>query len=119
MEKALKEAKSALVKAKDDMARYYNQHQTPAPEYHTGDWVFLDASDIKTTRPSSKLAHRYLGPYVVQQRVGQNAYQLQLPSSMTQIHPIFNIVKLLPALKDPIPGKKTYPPPPPVLVDGK
>ena len=25
MEKSLKEAKSALVKAKDDMARYYNQ----------------------------------------------------------------------------------------------
>jgi len=37
MEKSLKEAKSALAKAKDDMARYYNQHRTPAPEYHTGD----------------------------------------------------------------------------------
>ena len=66
MEKSLEEAKSALAKAKDDMARYYNQCWTPAPEYHTGDQVFLDASDIKTTHPSFKLAHRYLGPYVVQ-----------------------------------------------------
>ena len=104
MEKSLEEAKLALVKAKDDMARYYNQCCTPAPKYHTGDWVFLDTSDINTTCPSSKLAHPYLGPYTVQQRVGQNAYRLQLLSSMTQIHPVFNVVKLLPDPKDPIPG---------------
>jgi len=52
MEKPLEEAKLALAKTKDDIARYYNQHWMPAPEYHTGDWVFLDASDIKTTHPS-------------------------------------------------------------------
>ena len=46
MEKSLEEAKSALVKAKDDMARYYNQCQMPAPEYQVGDQVFLEASDI-------------------------------------------------------------------------
>ena len=69
MEKSLEESKSALVKAKDDIERYYNQCWTPALEYHTRDWVFLDASDIKTTCPLSKLAERYLGPYVVQQRV--------------------------------------------------
>ena len=104
MEASLEEAKSALVKAKDDMVRYYNQRQTPAPEYHIGDWVFLDAGDIKTTRPSPKLAHCYLGPYVIQQRVGRNAYRLKLPTSMTHIHPVFNVVKLLPVLDDPIPG---------------
>jgi len=37
MEKSLEEAKAALAKAKDDMTRYYNQHQTPVPEYHIGD----------------------------------------------------------------------------------
>jgi len=58
----------------------------PAPEYHTGDWVFLDASDIKTTCPSSKLAHRYLGPYVVQRRVGQNAYWLWLRPSRLPLY---------------------------------
>ena len=104
MEASMEEAKSALAKAKDDMARYYNQRQTPAPEYHTGDRVFLDAGDIKTTRPSPKLAHHYLGPYVIQQRVGRNAYRLKLPTSMTRIHPVFNVVKLLPVPDDPIPG---------------
>src|SRR3979490_2372472 len=66
MEKSLEEAKLALAKAKDDMARYYNQRRIPAPEYHVGDQVFLDASDIRTTRPSGKLGHRSLGPYVIQ-----------------------------------------------------
>ena len=37
MEKSLEEAKAALVKAKYDMTRFYNQCQTPAPEYHIGD----------------------------------------------------------------------------------
>src|SRR5437016_2543538 len=35
MKSALEEAKSALAKAKDDMARYYNQRRTPAPVYVT------------------------------------------------------------------------------------
>ena len=83
MEKSLEEAKSALAKAKDDMARYYNQHRTPAPEYQVGDRVFLDASDIRTTRPSQKLSHRYLGPYTIQRRVGKHAYRLQLLRSLS------------------------------------
>ena len=57
MEVALEEAKVALVKSKDDMAKYYDRRRTPAPEYQPGDRVFLDASDIHTTRPSRKLAH--------------------------------------------------------------
>ena len=67
MDSTLSEAQSALAKAKEDMARYYNQCQVPAPEYHIGDRVYFDASDIRTTRPSQKLAHRYLGPFTVTQ----------------------------------------------------
>ena len=118
MEASLEEAKSALAKAKDDMARYYNQHRTLDPEYHIEDRVFLDARDIKTTHLSPKLAHHYLGPYVIQQRVGRNAYRLKLPTSMTRIHPVFNVVKLLLVPDDPIPGQWTKPPPPPEIVDG-
>jgi transposase InsO family protein len=117
MKNSLEEAKAALQKSKDDMARYYNQRRTPAPTFKPGDHVYLDATDVRTTRPSSKLAHRYLGPYKVQARVGQNAYRLELPGSMKALHPVFNVVKLLPAPKDPIPGRQPEPPPPPVLVE--
>src|SRR3979490_2384112 len=119
MEKLLEEAKSALVKAKDDMAWYYNQHRTPAPEYQVGDRVFLDTSDIQTTRHSQKLSHHYLGPYVIQRRVGRHSYRLQFPQSLSHLHPVFNTVKLIPAPEDPIPGRKSQPPPPPELIDGE
>ena len=52
MEDALKEAKVALVKSKDDMAKYYDWRRAPAPDYQPGDRVYLDASDIHTTWPS-------------------------------------------------------------------
>src|SRR3979490_587555 len=107
MEKSLEEAKSALAKAKDDMARYDNQRRIPAPEYHVGDRVFLDALDIRTTCPSRKLGHHYLGPYVIQSRVGKHSYKLQLPLSMSRLHPGFNVVKLIPAPEDPLPGRTT------------
>ena len=52
MEDALKEAKAALVKSKDDLAKYYDRRRTPSPDYQPRDRVYLDASDIHTTRPS-------------------------------------------------------------------
>jgi len=82
MKMALEEAKSALNKAKDNMARYYNQRRLPTPTYQLGDKVYLDASDISTTRPSWKLSHRQLGPYVIDKQVSRNAYRLKLPDPM-------------------------------------
>ncbi|GLB39311.1 putative reverse transcriptase (RNA-dependent DNA polymerase) [Lyophyllum shimeji] len=67
------EAKAALAKAKDDMARYYDQCCIPAPEYKPGDCVYLDASNIETMRPSNC----YLGPYTVERQVGR----IQAPST--------------------------------------
>jgi hypothetical protein len=49
MKSSLDEAWAALAKSKEDMARYYNQCLTPAPNFAVGEKVFLDASDISTT----------------------------------------------------------------------
>ena len=57
MKSTLDEACAALAKSKDDMARYYNQRQTPAPTFVASKKVYLDASDISTTRPMKKFAH--------------------------------------------------------------
>ena len=103
MKNTLEEAKAALVKSKGDMARYYNQRRTPAPDYSPGDKVYLDASDISTTRPSQKLSHQRLGPFTVEWKVGNRAYRLHLPLSMKWIHPVFNVVKLTPSYP-----RKTY-----------
>ena len=79
----------------------------------------MDASDIHTTLPSQKLAHCYLRPFTVTRQVSWNTYHLRLPTSMSQLHPVFNIVKLLRAPEDPIPSWKARPPPPPEMVDGE
>ena len=119
MRSTLEEAKAALAKSKDDMARYYNQKRTPAPEYKPGDKVYLDASDIHTTRPSKKLSHKHLGPFLIERKVGNSAYRLRLPLSMKRFHPVFNVVKLTLAPTDPIPGRHPPPPPLPEIVDGE
>jgi hypothetical protein len=119
MRLALEEAKSALAKAKDDMAQYYNQRQLPTPVYKPGDLVYLDAFDIKMTRPSRKLSHRRLGPFPIERRVSHNAYRLQLSFPMRRLHPVFNIVKLTTAPPDLIPGRHLQLPPPPEVIDGK
>ena len=92
MRSMLEEAKSALAKSKDDMARYYNQRHVPAPEYQPGDKVFLDASDMSTTQPSKKLSHRCLGPFSIKRKVGNSMYHLWLLAAMKCIHPVFNVV---------------------------
>jgi len=79
MRTAIEEAKSAIRKAQDDMKRYYDRRRTPAPVFNPGDKVFLDASDIRTTRPSQKLSHRRLSPFIVERRIGPMAYRLKLP----------------------------------------
>jgi hypothetical protein len=60
MEESLHEAGVALAKAKDDMSTDYNHRRERAPTSALGDKVYLDASDIHTTCPSQKLAHRQL-----------------------------------------------------------
>jgi len=116
---AIKEAKSVIRKAQEDMKRYYDRCRTPAPVFNPGNKVFLDTSDIRTTRPSQKLSYRWLGPFVVEQRIGPMAYRLKLPHRMKQLHPVFNVVKLTLALDNPITEHKMEDHLPPIVIDGE
>jgi len=106
MRTVIEEAKSVIHKAQDDMKRYYNCQRTPALVFKPGNRVFLDTSDIQTTRLSQKLLHQWLGPFIVEQWIGSMIYCLKLPYQIKQLHPVFNIVKLTPALNNPITGQK-------------
>jgi len=119
MESTTKEAKSTIRKAQEDMTRYYNRRRSLAPMFQPGDWVYLDASDIKTTCPSPKLSHRRLGPFKIECQVGSLAYQLKLPHRLRQLYLVFNVVKLSAVLDDPIPGRKPRALLPPIVVDGE
>jgi len=119
IESATEEAKSAIHKAQEDMTKYYNRRRSPAPVFQPGDRVYLDASDIKTTRLSLKLSYCRLGPFEIECQVRPLAYRLKLPHRLRQLHLVFNVVKLSTAPDDPIPGRKPRAPPPPIVVDGE
>jgi len=119
MRMAIEEAKSAIRKAQDNMKRYYDHQRTLAPVFRLGNKVFLNALDICTMRPSQKLSHQWLGPFVVEWWIGPMAYCLRLPHWMKQLHPVFNVVKLTPALNDLITRRKTEDHPPPIVVNGE
>jgi transposase InsO family protein len=119
MAQGLEEAKSAIAKVKDEYAMYYNRRHEPAPVFKLGDRVWLDGSDIATNRPSSKLSHQRLGPFVVEACVGRGADRLALPPHFRRLHPVFPVVKLSIAHPDPIPGRRPAPPPPTTLINGE
>jgi len=119
MESTTEEAKSAIRKVQEDMTRYYNRRRSPAPVFKPEDWVYLDASDIRTTHPSPKLSHCRLGPFKIKRQVGPLAYRLKLPHGLRQLHLVFNVVKLSAAPDNPIPGRKPQASPPPIVVNGE
>ena len=45
------------------------------------------------------------------------AYRLKLPHWIKQLHPVFNVVKLTPALEDPITGQRAEDHPPLIVID--
>jgi len=103
MARVTKEAWSALVKAVDDMAQFYDVHQCAAPQYNIGDKVWLSSENIKMARPMKKLDYKWLRPYIIDWVISLNAYQLKLPPSFGQVHPIFSVTLLCPYETDLIP----------------
>ena len=96
MAQATEEARAALVKAADDMARFYDAHRREAPKYNVGDKVWLSSENIRTVRPTKKLDYKWLSPYVVEWVISRSAYQLKLPASFGNIHPVFSVTLLRP-----------------------
>ena len=68
-------------------------------------------------RPSQKLSYRQLSPFVVERQIGPIAYCLRLPHWMKQLYLVFNVVKLTPALDNPITGQKMKDHPLPIVID--
>lgn len=76
----------------------------PNGVFDEGDWVFLKLQPYQQHSMHSqvipKLSARYFGPFLILEKVGNLAYQLQLPKN-TKIHDVFHISLL----------KKAYGPP--------
>jgi hypothetical protein len=81
------------------MAIYYDRKHGSTPDLKKGEKVWLLRRNIKTKRPSQKLDHQKLRPFVIEEKLGPVNYQLQLPKSMSKIHLVFHISLLEPAPK--------------------
>jgi hypothetical protein len=73
-ERAIKE----LENTRTAMSRYYDQHRLPQPKYEVDTQVMLNAKNIRSRRPTRKLAPKLYGPFRVVKKIGTRSYQLEL-----------------------------------------
>lgn len=78
-------------------AAYANKKRSVEPALKEGDKVYLLRKNIKTTRPSTKLDFKKLGPFKIARKVSSVNYELQLPKTTRRVHPIFHVSLLEPA----------------------
>ena len=93
-----------------------NRRRRPAPPLVIGQKVWLLRRNITTSRPSSKLDVRKLGPFPIIGQVGSSSYRLGFPSSI-KIHRVFHVSLLEPHVANTF-SRRVVDIPPPIEVDG-
>jgi hypothetical protein len=59
-----------------------------------GEYVYLRVSPLQGTKRfhvKGKLSPRYVGPYLIVQRIRNVAYKLELPPKLAGVHPVFHV----------------------------
>jgi len=98
--------KTNMKKAQDRYKRFADDKREEQT-FEKGDWVLLEMTNIKTSRPSRKLDHLRYGPYqIVAVMPGGRAYTLDLQDRNSKIHPTFH-VSLLSPYQQPLVGQST------------
>jgi len=95
------------------MVKYFNlKVAEKEPTFKVGDWVMVNAKNIKTRCPTKKLDYKLRGKFRIKRLIGTNAYELELSPSTGKIHPVFYISLLEPYHLNNIPGRHSPTPPP-------
>ena len=66
-------------------------------EFEVKYWVYLKVSPMRVVVrfvKKGKLSPRYIGTYRISKRVGNVAYELELPQQLAAVHPVFHISML-------------------------
>jgi len=72
--------------------------------FEEGEFVYLKVSPIRGLRRfkgKGKLSPRYIGPFKILSRKGEVAYELELPSRLSDVHNVFHISQLKKCLRVP------------------
>jgi hypothetical protein len=73
-------------------------------EFEEGDYVYLKVSPLRGMRRfkvKGKLSPRFIGPFLILKRVGEVAYQLELPDHLSDVHDVFHVSQLKKCLRVP------------------
>ncbi|KAI3746254.1 hypothetical protein L6452_08679 [Arctium lappa] len=92
----VKEIRERLKAAHDRHKSYADKKRRPI-KFQVGDRVMLKVSPWKGIihfGKRGKLSPRFLGPFVILEKVGLQAYRLDLPPEMDGIHPTFHVCYL-------------------------
>ncbi len=82
-----------LRRAQQQQSIYTNQHRRDHV-FSVGDRVLLSTTNLRyDTGRAPKLIAKYIGPFTVKRVINNNAYELDLPSTL-HIHPVINISQL-------------------------
>lgn len=69
--------------------KHYADGKRREVEFNIGDKVWVSTRFMQP-RGSAKFQPRFIGPFIIQAKVGKVAYKLELPPSMQQ-HPVFHV----------------------------
>jgi len=92
--------------AQGRMVKYFNLKVVEKePTFKVGDWVIVNAKNIKTRRLTKNVDYKLRGKFRIKRLTEMNAYELKLPPSTGKIHPVFHISLLEPYYLNNIPGR--------------
>jgi hypothetical protein len=112
MQQALERAKTCLHKRRDRMKTFADRKRSECV-FNIGDVVLLSTQHMRLKGPR-KLLPRFIGPYVIKQKINEVAYRLDLPPG-TRIHDVFHVSLLRPYFE----SDRAPKPPQPEIVDGE
>jgi hypothetical protein len=87
MRSVREDAQAALLQNSEGMKNRHDKHAGVTREFSEGDLVYLEATNLKTTRAAKKLDDKRFGPFKVEKKVGPAAYSIN--SNCHQLGPPF------------------------------
>jgi hypothetical protein len=82
----------------------YADHKRRVLSFQVGDFVYLKVSPMRGLRRfkvRGKLTPRFIGPFKITKKIGEVAYQLDVPRQLSNVHNVFLVSQLKKCLRVP------------------